>query len=67
MKAESSFEAGVPKALFDFPDSGITLIREGILYDVAAGGQRFLVIRPTGSGNSEPITVVLNWAAERKR
>jgi Tol biopolymer transport system component len=57
-----SFAARAPRALFDMnvPDQAAEL------YDVAADGQRFLVVRREG-GEWPPITVVLNWQEELKQ
>jgi len=60
----NSFEASVPKALFDLaplraiPGSG---------YAVTADGQRFLFITAREEAASLQFTVVTNWMAEAKR
>ena len=56
----TSFEAGVPVALFDLPN-------EGSRYDVAADGQRFLITRGVRELGPSPMTVVLNWMAGLKK
>jgi eukaryotic-like serine/threonine-protein kinase len=38
-----------------------------ISYDVAAGGQRFLVAMPTEQATPEPLTLVQNWTAGLKK
>ena len=58
----ATFEAGVPKALFQtafvgFPFGGYNH------YAVSADGRRFLMNVSTGEANKSPITVVLNWLA----
>jgi hypothetical protein len=53
----SSFEAGVPKLLFE----------RGFGFDVSGDGQRFLIPVPGEESLSAPITVVLNWTADLKR
>jgi Tol biopolymer transport system component len=58
----STFEAGIPKALFE---THIGLIRRNP-YLVTGDGQRFLIITPVEQTTS-PITVVLNWFEELKR
>jgi Tol biopolymer transport system component len=63
VKADSGFEAGTPKALFDVRLKGIT----GWKYDVSPDGQRFLANVSIGEARSSPITLVLNWAAEVKK
>jgi hypothetical protein len=63
VKADSSFEAGTPKALFDVRLKGVT----GWKYDVSLDGQRFLANVSIGEAQANPITLVLNWAAEVKK
>jgi len=36
-------------------------------YDVAAGGQRFLINAVVETEPNAPLTVVVNWAAEMKK
>jgi len=57
----SSFEAGVPKLLFEKESAG----RFG--FDVSGDGQRFLITVPVEESSSAPITVVMNWTADLKR
>jgi eukaryotic-like serine/threonine-protein kinase len=69
VKTAPTFEYGVPKELFQTPvfrAEGYPLVFQ---YDVAADGNRFLVLSAAGSGgaNSSPVTVVLNWAAGMRR
>jgi len=62
VKADATFEAGVPKALFQTMFIGF--VRGGFEhYRVTADGQRFLVNMPSAGGTPPPITVVLNWTA----
>jgi len=64
VSAGSSFEAGVPSALFEVGASpGIGLRHQ---YGVASQGQRFLVARVIEPQEMPAITVVSNWAAELK-
>ena len=49
-----------PIALFQTPPGTI-------VGDVAADGQRFLLVTPVGPSASSPFTVVLNWTAGLKR
>ena len=58
------FDHGVPKPLFD-----VRLELEGrrSRYQVAANGQKFLVVVPLESAQSPPITVVTNWIAGLKQ
>jgi serine/threonine protein kinase/Tol biopolymer transport system component len=52
----SEFVTGMPIALFQTPSGTIA-------GDVAADGQRFLLVSPVGPSASSPFTVVLNWTA----
>ena len=53
--AGTSFEAGIPKPLFQTKISGG--------YNVTRNGQRFLIETLTGENTSPPITVLVNWTA----
>jgi Tol biopolymer transport system component len=66
VSAGATFEAGVPKALFQtwlvgFQVGGFNH------YAVSADSQRFLMNVPTGEGNKSPITVMVNWLAGIRR
>ncbi len=63
VNAGASFEAGVPKPLFDMR----TLPSGGNRYSVSADGQRFLVVAPMGGESLSPTTVIVNWTAGLKR
>ncbi len=66
VKADATFEAGVPKALFGtrfLPAAAPHLLS----YAVAGDGQRFLVTRLVEEEPAIPITVVLNWTAGLKK
>jgi dipeptidyl aminopeptidase/acylaminoacyl peptidase len=54
----SSFEAGVPRLLFQTPITVNPVIDQ---YAVTGDGQRFIMGTPVGE--EEPITVILNWTA----
>ena len=63
IKTEPSFEAGLPRLLFD-----ATTLRDIPLYfDVSADGQRFLVVKPAPDAGIRPITLVQNWMANLKK
>ena len=54
-----TFEVGQVTVLF-----GGLITGKGLLYDVAAGGQRFLaVLPPEQTGNPESLTIVQSWTA----
>jgi Tol biopolymer transport system component len=63
VRAAPTFQAGIPKALFE------THLRPppGGQIDVTPDGERFLVNLRPADEISDPITLVQNWAAERKR
>ena len=61
----STFEAGVPKALFQ--THVISYPQPRNFYEVSGDGQRFVIITPPEETNSAPITIVTNWNADVKR
>jgi Tol biopolymer transport system component len=63
VRAAPTFQAGIPKALFK------THLRPppGGQFDVTPDGERFLVNLRPAEEISDPVTLVQNWAAERKR
>ena len=63
VSTDPTFRAGVPRVLFK------TRLKPppGRQFDVTPDGERFLVNLRPGDQMSDPITLVLNWAAERKR
>ena len=63
VKTDSGFEASAPKALFDIRLKNAT----GWRYDISPDGQRFLANTVIGEVKPNPITLVLNWAAETKK
>jgi hypothetical protein len=63
--AGSSFEAGIPAALFEIGATpGMGLRHQ---YCVTSDGERFLVVRATETQETSPITIVLNWTADLKK
>lgn len=56
----SSFEAGIPKHLFDAATVGSNG-RAGSRYVVTRDGQRFLVLAQVEGATSAPLEVVVNW------
>ncbi len=63
----ASFEAGAPVALFAtrIPTTSLTDDRNS--YVPSPDGQRFFVINLVEEGNTQPITLVLNWASGLKQ
>jgi len=64
--APFGLKVGHPKALFRAPVATGQLWFGANHYVVAANGQRFLFASPLTGGALPPVTVVLNWAAERQ-
>ena len=67
MESEPTLSPGIPEALF----AGTYLETGGVQYDVAADGQRFLMIKQGAIADTEDpfagltqIHVVLNWVEE---
>ena len=59
VKPGATFQPGSPKALFDAHGAKT--------FDAAADGRKFLLPIPDESALSEPVHVVLNWAAGLKK
>lgn len=65
INTDPTFEAGVPKALFQTQIASNIESRNH--YVVTADGQRFLINTPLKSIASSPINVVVNWTATLKK
>jgi Tol biopolymer transport system component len=63
----STFEAAVPKALFDLRLQTPALPGPRNFYIAAADGKRFLVASVSEERITTPTTVVLNWTADLKK
>ena len=67
VQTEPSFTPATPEILFE----GTYVVGVGRGYDVAADGQRFLMIKEGGEGNEAPapvsIVIVQNWFEELRR
>jgi Tol biopolymer transport system component len=63
--SQGSFEAGVPKTLFQTHTIGYSGPRN--LYECSGDGQRFLINSLQSDAGSIPVTVVVNWMADLKR
>ncbi len=64
--AGASFEAGAPVALFPTRVPRADLTGDRNHFAVTPDGQRFLVNNLLEEGNTQPITLVLNWASALK-
>ncbi len=65
--AGASLQPGAPVALFATRITTNSLTGDRNHFMVTTDGQRFLVNNVLDEGNKEPITFVLNWAANLKR
>ena len=63
----ASFEAGAPVALFATRVPWTSLTDDRNSYLPSADGRRFFVINLVEEGNTQPITLVLNWANALKQ
>jgi eukaryotic-like serine/threonine-protein kinase len=66
VKPGRSFEAGVPKALFDLAPVR-AMISNDTSYTVTADGQRFLFVSQAQETPTLQYTVVVNWMADLKK
>jgi hypothetical protein len=57
----TSFEAGIPRPLFDAATVGTTGVGGSAPFVVTRDGQRFLVLAPAEKEASAPLEVVVNW------
>ncbi len=63
VRADSTLQAGKPRALFEAHYFNIPIYP----YTVSSDGQKFLIVTPTEEeSNTALLTVVLNWTAELK-
>ena len=67
INAGVTFEAGKPTTLFEtkIPLTSLTGDRNNFL--VSADGQRFLINSLADERNTKPLTLVLNWEAEKRK
>ena len=67
VKAESTFDTGVPRVLFEtrVPRAAIALLVSP--YAVSGDGQRFLIQTTSQEAAPSSVTVVLHWTAGLKR
>ncbi|HEX4950461.1 MAG TPA: hypothetical protein VFZ34_27595, partial [Blastocatellia bacterium] len=63
IKGGATFEAGLPKVLFDLAAAQV----QRDTFTVTADGQRFLFPRYLRENTVTPFSVVVNWAAEAKK
>ena len=63
--ASSSFQAGIPKPLFQAQLVPLWYWRN--IYAPSPDGQRFLMLVPAGESKLSPITVVVNWPTLLKK
>jgi hypothetical protein len=63
VKPGSSFEAGVPKVMFDLAGK----VRGNPVFAASPDGQRFLLVSQIDDTANLQFTVVVNWAADLKK
>lgn len=63
VKTAGGFEAGASRTLLQFHGA----VRGGWRYDVAPGGERFLVTTPAEGETASPISVITNWTSRLSR
>jgi hypothetical protein len=63
----TSFEAGLPVALFQTHIRQPISAQDVFSYDVTADGQKFLINTKVDEPNAAPLSVILNWASEMER
>ena len=61
-----TFQAGIPKPLFQAPPL-ILITPYYSMWDVTADGKRFLLPVPAAQAAQAPFTVVLNWQAALRK
>jgi len=59
----ASFDVGTPGALFQANPRELMAGSEQCVYDVSRDGQRFLINTKVEQAETQPISVILNWAA----
>jgi Tol biopolymer transport system component len=63
----ANFDAGTPVTLFQANARELVATSERVTYDVTKDGQRFLINTQVKNEDRQPMSVVLNWAADLKR
>jgi serine/threonine protein kinase len=66
IKADTTFEAGVPHSLFQTRTYAPGMTFSSNSYLLSPDGQRLLVISTVEGASSTPLSVVLNWTADLK-
>jgi len=60
----ANFDAGVPAALFQATPRQPVSTNDQFAYDVSRDGQRFLILTQVKQPDTQPMSIVLNWAAK---
>jgi len=63
----ATFEAGVPRLLFETRVPMVTNVAWPSWYDLTTDGQRILLNTQAGEATETPTTVVVNWLAQLRR
>ena len=67
INTDRGFATGIPQPVFTSDEVGARALGDGSysFYDVAAGGQRFVVVQDVEEATQQTtITIVENWAKE---
>ncbi len=68
IKADTVFQSGIPKPLFQAPSNLETFLAIPLPnWDASTDGNRFLLMTSAAEGTPAPFTVVLNWQAGLKK
>jgi hypothetical protein len=67
VKEGANFNPGTPVGLFQANQRAPVATSEQVAYDVTQDGRRFLINTHVKNGETQPMTVVLNWDAELKK
>ncbi len=62
--AGAKFDAGTPTALFQATPRQPVVSADLFVYDVSRDGQRFLINTPVKQGETQPMSILLNWTAK---
>jgi Tol biopolymer transport system component len=63
----TNFDAGAPVTLFQANARELVATSERVTYDVTKDGQRFLINTQMKNVDMQPMSVILNWAADLNR
>jgi hypothetical protein len=65
--SRTTFDAGMPVALFQSTSRQPVSLNDQLVYDVSRDGQRFLINTQINPGETAPMSLILNWTAKLNR